>query len=188
VSQLDEILVEFFLTEKDYLKFARKYIEEKDIKGDKIKVKKKVPELQLILADGSIHKYGGRINFIDRGVDPTTGAVLVQSSFPNPTRLIRPGQYAKVRVQTEFVENGILIPQRCVMEIQGKYSVYIVNDENKVESRQINVGGRVGDFWLVSEGLGPDELVVIDALQKLTSGMTVKPQVTDFNSKSSQED
>ena len=188
VSQLDEILVEFFLTEKDYLKFARKYIEEKDIKGDKIEIKKKVPELQLILADGSIHKYGGRINFIDRGVDPTTGAVLVQSSFPNPTRLIRPGQYAKVRVQTDFVENGILIPQRCVMEIQGKYSVYIVNDENKVESRQINVGGRVGDFWLVSEGLGPDELVVIDALQKLTSGMTVKPQVTDFNSKSSQED
>jgi len=188
VSELDEILVEFFLTEKDYLKFARKYIEEKDIKGDKIKIKKQVPELQLILADGSIHKYGGRINFLDRGVDPTTGAVLVQSSFPNPTKIIRPGQYAKVRAQTDFVENGILIPQRCVMEIQGKYSVYIVNNENKVESRQINVGGRVADFWLVSEGLRPDELVVIDALQKVTPDLTVKPQVTDFNSKSSQED
>jgi membrane fusion protein (multidrug efflux system) len=176
------------LTEKDYLKFARKYIEEKDVKGDKIEIKKQGSQLQLILADGSIHKYEGRINFIDRGVDPTTGAVLVQSSFPNPTKIIRPGQYAKVRAQTDFVENGILIPQRCVMEIQGKYSVYIVNNENKVESRQINVGGRVADFWLVSEGLRPDELVVIDALQKVTPDLTVKPQVTDFNSKSSQED
>ncbi len=113
VSELDEILVEFFLTERDYLRFARRYIKETEGKGDKIKIKTEGPPLQLILSDGSIHKEGGRLNFIDRGVDPTTGAVLVQASFPNPTRLIRPGQYAKVRAQTDFIENGILIPQRC---------------------------------------------------------------------------
>ena len=74
------------------------------------------------------------------------------------------------------------------MEIQGKYSVYIVNNENKVESRQINVGGRVDDFWLVSEGLSPGEMVIIDALQKVTPGINIKPQVTEFKSKSSVED
>jgi membrane fusion protein (multidrug efflux system) len=188
VSELDEILVEFFLTERDYLKFARRYIKETEGKGDKIKIKTEGPPLQLILSDGSIHKEGGRLNFIDRGVDPTTGAVLVQASFPNPTRLIRPGQYAKVRAQTEYIENGILIPQKCVMEIQGKFSVYIVNNENEVESRQINVGARISDFWLVNEGLVPDEIIVIDALQKVKTGMEVRPKVTAFDSTSTPQD
>ncbi len=187
VSELDEILVEFFLTERDYLKFARRYIKETEGKGDKIKIKTEGPPLQLILSDGSIHKEGGRLNFIDRGVDPTTGAVLVQASFPNPTRLIRPGQYAKVRAQTDFIENGILIPQRCVMEIQGKYSVYILNNDNQVETRQIDVGSRISDFWLVNNGLAPDEMVVIDALQKVKPGMEVRPKVTAFDSTSTSQ-
>jgi membrane fusion protein (multidrug efflux system) len=187
VSELDEILVEFFLTEKDYLKFARRYIKETGGKGDKIKIETEGPPLQLILSDGSIHKEGGRLNFIDRGVDPTTGAVLVQASFPNPTRLIRPGQYAKVRAQTDFIENGILVPQRCVMEIQGKYSVYVVNNDNQVETKQIDVGSRVSDFWLVNDGLAPDEMVVIDALQKVKPGMEVRPKVTVFDSTSTSQ-
>jgi len=187
VSELDEILVEFFLTERDYLRFARRYIKETEGKGDKIKIKTEGPPLQLILSDGSIHKEGGHLNFIDRGVDPTTGAVLVQASFPNPSRLIRPGQYAKVRAQTDFIENGILIPQRCVMEIQGKYSVYVLNNDNEVESRQINVGARISDFWLVNDGLVPDEMVVIDALQKVKPGMEVRPKVTAFDSTSTSQ-
>ncbi len=187
VSELDEILVEFFLTETDYLRFARKYIKETEGKGDKIKIKTEGPPLQLILSDGSVHKEGGRLNFIDRGVDPTTGAVLVQASFPNPSRLIRPGQYAKVRAQTDFIENGILIPQRCVMEIQGKYSVYFVNNDNQVETRQIDVGARVSDFWLVNKGLAPDEMVVMDALQKVKPGMEVRPKVTAFDSTSTSQ-
>jgi membrane fusion protein (multidrug efflux system) len=184
VSQLDEILVEFFLTEREYLKFARRYIERSEVRGDKIEVKKQDSNLQLILSDGSIHKEGGRLNFIDRGVDPTTGAVLVQASFPNPTRLIRPGQYAKVRAQTDIVENGILIPQKCAMEIQGKYSVYVINKENKVETRQIDVGARISEFWLVNSGLAPDEMIVLDALQKVKPGMEINPKETAFDSTS----
>lgn len=188
VSQLDEILVEFFLTERDYLKFARRYIKETEERGDKIEVKKQDSTLQLILADGSLHKHKGHLNFIDRGVDPTTGAVLVQASFPNPSELIRPGQYAKVRALTGFAENGILIPQRCVMEIQGKYSVYVVNNKNKVESRQISVGARISDFWLVKEGLVPEETVVIYALQKVKPGMEVRPKITAFDNTSTAQD
>jgi membrane fusion protein (multidrug efflux system) len=82
------------------------------------------------------------------------------------------------------VENGILIPQKCAMEIQGKYSVYVINKENKVETRQIDVGARISEFWLVKSGLAPDELVVLDALQKVKPGMEINPKETAFDSTS----
>jgi membrane fusion protein (multidrug efflux system) len=175
VSQIDQILVEFFLTENDYLKFARRYIEEKDEKGNKIKVEKQKPNLQLILTDGSIHEHKGVINFIDRGVDPSTGAVLIQASFPNPTGLVRPGQFAKVKALIGIREDGIVIPQRCVSELQGTFSVLIVNEENKIENRRIEVGQRFSDFWLITDGLKANEMIVYEGIQKVREGMTIKP-------------
>lgn len=177
VSQINEILVEFFLTETDYLKFARRYIEGKDEKGNRLKTKQDGPSLQLILADGSVHEHKGTINFIDRGVDPTTGAVLIQASFPNPTGLVRPGQFAKVKALIEFKENGIIIPQRCVSELQGIFNVLVVNDENKIESRRIEVGNKYSDFWLITSGLNADEKVVYEGVQKVKEGMTIKPEI-----------
>lgn len=175
VSQIDEILVEFFLTENDYLKFARRYIEGKDEKGNKLKVKDENPSLQLILSDGSVHEYKGKINFIDRGVDPSTGAVLIQASFPNPTGLVRPGQFAKVKALIGFREDGILIPQRCVIELQGIFSVLVVNKENKIESRRVETGQKYSDFWLITDGLRANEMIVYEGLQKVKEGMTIKP-------------
>jgi membrane fusion protein (multidrug efflux system) len=179
VSQINEILVEFFLTETDYLKFARRYIEGKDEKGNRLETKQNGPSLQLILADGSVHEHKGTINFIDRGVDPTTGAVLIQASFPNPTGLVRPGQFAKVKALIEFKENGIIIPQRCVTELQGIFNVLVVNDENKIESRRIEVGNKYSDFWLITSGLKANEKVVYEGIQKVKEGITIKPIIKD---------
>jgi len=180
VSQIDVILVEFFLTEIDYLKLFRQFIEGKNIQDStNIKRKQKKAELTLILADGSVHPYKGEVKFIDRNVDPATGAVLIQASFPNPTGILRPGQFAKVKALIDYDENGILIPQRCVSELQGIFSVLVVNQENKVESRRVEMGSKYSDFWLVSSGLKADELIVYEGLQKVREGMTINPKITE---------
>jgi len=104
-------------------------------------------------SDGSIYEHVGTVDFIDRGVDATTGSILVQANFPNPKLILRPGMYAKVKLAARNVEGAILIPQRCVMELQGLHSVYVVNDSNIVSSRQITTGPDVGDYKLVENGL-----------------------------------
>jgi len=179
VSRIDNIIVEFFITENQYLKLAR-YMNSLDSTERKNTYRN--DRLQLVLSDGSIHKYRGNINFIDRNVDSNTGAMLVQASFPNPNRLIRPGQYAKVKIKEED-DNMIAIPQRCVQELQGQYSVFIVNKDNVIESRTVSVGNISGDLWIINEGINEGDLVVIDALQKVSNGLTVVPKEIEFESK-----
>ncbi len=90
--------------------------------------------------------------------------------------------YAKVRVKAKEIENGILIPQSCVNELQGRHSVYLVTDSNTIENRQIETGPTVNDFWIVKSGLAPGDKVVLEGLQKVRPGATIKPQITEFNS------
>ena len=185
VSTVDQVRVEFYITEADYIRLARyyTYID----KLDTIKAKDRQP-LSLILADGSTFKYQGYTSFINREVDAQTGSLLVQAVFPNPEKLLKPGQYAKVVAQMRDAKDALYIPQRCMIEMQGQYSVFVVTDENKVESRQIVTGERVNDYVIVKEGLQKGEKVVIDALQKVGTGLEVKPEVTVFESKSTQQD
>ena len=186
VSTVDTVRVEFFLAEADYIRLARVYIDLKDVNTRS--ASEKEDDLSLILADGSTFKHKGYVSFINREVDHQTGALLVQGVFPNPDNLLKPGQYAKVVVKMKEVKDALLIPQRCVIELQGQHSVYIVNENNKVENRQIVAGERIGDLWLVREGLQAGEKVVIDALQKVSSGLEVKPEITVFKSKSNLQD
>ena len=174
VSRIDVILVDFFLTESQYLIFARAINKNKELK----KAERREPNLELILSDGSVHNHKGKVEFLDRDVDPTTGSILVQASFPNPEGLIRPGQFARINASVRTIKNGILIPQRSVMELQGIHNVYVINDENKVELRRIIVGPTIDSFWLVDEGLNNGERVVYEGLQKVKSGMTVIPVLT----------
>lgn len=182
VSTVDTVRVEFFIAEAQYIRLARELQRVREFNEDE--AAKREPNLSLILADGSIFKYKGYTNFINREVDPQTGSLLVQTTFPNPENLLKPGQYAKVVIKMTDVKDGLLVPQRCVMELQGQNSVFVVTTENKVESRQIKIGDPVGDMVLVMEGLQEGENVVIDALQKVRSGITVNPQVTVFESQS----
>jgi len=175
VSQTDTILVEFFLTENQYLEAARRFLAEA---GDAESEKDKAV-LELILSDGSLYPQKGKVDFIDRDVDPTTGAILLQASFPNPDGLLRPGQFAKVKVHVESVKDAILLPQRCVMELQGHYNVYVVGADNTVAIREITVGPKIGSLWLITDGLQPGEKVVYEGLQKVKDGTSVKPTVVD---------
>ena len=171
VSLIDTILVDFFLRESYYLEIFRKYINNEEVNNPK----KDKNNLELILVDGSVFEHKGSIKFLDREVDPSTGAILVQAAFPNPEGFLRPGQFAKVRATVDIVKNGILVPQRCVMEIQGIHSVFVVTDENKIESREVKTGPTVDSSWLIEEGLKAGEKIVYEGLQKVRSGMTVEP-------------
>jgi len=177
VSQTDTILVQFFITESQYLFLARRILS--DSARPYRRDSQQQGLLTLFLADGSRYPLPGRYDFIDRGVDPTTGAILVQASFPNPDGIIRSGQFARVRALAEQLPDGIIIPQRCVMELQGQYSVFVVTSENTIERRAITVGPKYHNFWIVMEGLTAGERVVYEGLQKVRPGASVRPEVKD---------
>ncbi len=174
VSQVDTILVSFFITETQYLAVARSLAEALAKEHDELEA-----DFELILIDGSVFEHKGRPDFVDREVNSSTGAILVQASFPNPELLLRPGQFGKVRIKARVAKDAILIPQRCVMEIQGLHNVFVVNAENTIETRDIKVGSKVGSFWLITEGLKPGEKVVFEGLQKVKDGAAVNPVVAD---------
>ena len=177
VSRIDTVLVQFFITESQYLMAMRRREFESDTNKPE---KKEGADLELILSDGSLYALKGKGDFVNREVDPTTGALLIQASFPNPDGVLRPGQFARVRGEVEVVKDGILIPQRCVMELQGLFSVYVVGADNKIEAREVKVGPKIRSFWLIREGLKADEKVAYEGLQKVKDGTVVNPVVQDI--------
>jgi membrane fusion protein (multidrug efflux system) len=180
VSQLRNIRFQFFLSENDYLKTARAYISRTDRKierSDSADI-----GMRLILADGQEFPEAGKIDFIDRNIDASTGSILVQATFPNPDRLIRPGQFARIKVRFSQEENAILIPQKCALEMQGQYAVFVVNAENKLESRQIQVGESIGEFYLVRDGLNTGEKILMEGLQRARQDLEIVPKVTEYES------
>ena len=174
VSQVDTILVTFFITETQYLAYSRHLASEGPSEPSE-----EGGSIHMALVDGSLYEHAGKVDFIDRNVDTTTGAMLAQASFPNPEKLLRPGQFTRVRIQSRIIKDAILIPQRSVMEIQGLYSVFVVDSNNSVETREIEVGDRFGSAWMITKGLKAGEKVIYEGLQKAREGITVKPTVAD---------
>src|SRR5215510_4345550 len=174
VSRVDPIKVTFPVSEKEYLKFADRvatYMEAE---------KRAEPHgqpLELILADGSIYPHLGGGALPDRGVDLKTGTITVVSYFPNPNNMLRPGLYAKVRAVTETKKDALLVPQRAVQELQGAYRLAVVSPDNKVTLRTVKGGERVGNLWVIEEGLKPNERVVSEGLQKIRDGMIVNAKL-----------
>lgn len=174
VSQVDTVRVQFFITENQYLAVARQSLD--NLENLRQNTSDRDTNLELVLADGSLYKFKGAFDFIDRGIDPTTGAILIQASFPNPDGLIRPGQFAQIRIPMRDTGKTMLVPQRSVMELQGKYQVYVVDDSNKVDLREVVRGPRYYNFWIIEDGLIDGEQVIYEGLQKVRPGITVKTE------------
>ena len=187
VSRIDTVRVQFFLTERDYLLLIKE-VRERMRSGEKLagKIKNRYT-LELILSDGSVYDHKGAVDFINRNVDPTTGSMLVEAHFPNPDGILRPGLYAKVKVNVATIHDALLVPQRCVIELQGKYSVFVVNKDGTTLAKQVTVGERVKDLWLIKEGLSPGDKVVIDGIQKIASGTKVDAELIEFESNDNPE-
>jgi membrane fusion protein (multidrug efflux system) len=111
--------------------------------------------------------------FVDRAVDARTGTIAVRAEFPNPDKIIRPGQFARVRGVVEERPNAILVPQRAVQEQQGTRTTLVVEGD-KVALRPVKLDERIGDFFVVTEGLKPGERVVVEGVQRVRPGMQVK--------------
>jgi RND family efflux transporter MFP subunit len=163
VSTLDPVKAVFTVSEQEYLSLAR---------ADALHHL----QLKLILADGTTHPKDGRFSFADRQVDPSTGAIQMTALFPNPGNILRPGQYAMVRAVTGEDKGALLVPQPAVTELQGGYEVVVVGGDNKVTTRQVQVGERVGTMWVITSGLNPGDRVVVEGQQKVHSGVLVQPK------------
>lgn len=181
VSKIETIRVQFFLSENEYLRAARTYVERHN---KSIETKGDIINVELLLSDGSLYNHKGSIDFIDRNVDSSTGTILIQATFPNPDGIIRPGQFARVKVKVLEVEDALIVPQKCLSELQGQYSVLVVNAENKVETIQVEIGEKVPGFTIIKSGLKSGDKVILEGLQKAKPGMEVIPVLEDFKNES----
>jgi membrane fusion protein (multidrug efflux system) len=169
VSQVDPILFRAGISEAEYLRIAKRIEETGHRPGQQTPI-------ELILADGTVHPYRGRVEAVERAVDPTTGTLAVQFTFPNPKRVVRPGQYGRARFVIETKKGALLVPQRAVAELQNLYSVAVVGAGDKVVLRNVKVGPRVDGLWVIEEGLEPGEKVVVEGLQRVRDGAVVTPK------------
>jgi membrane fusion protein (multidrug efflux system) len=109
-------------------------------------------------------------------VNESTGTIRIAALFPNPNNILRPGGYAKVRVFVDVQHEALLVPQRAVSELQGSYQVAVVDSDNKIGIRPVKVGVQTDDRWVISDGLKPGDLVVVEGTQKVSPGMHVNPK------------
>jgi len=170
ISVINPIFFRAGLAEAEYLRVVRR-AQEQGTTG----VGKRIP-IQLILADGTVHPEPGRLDTAERNIDPTTGTLALQFTFPNPQLVLRPGQYGRARFDIDVRKGALLVPQRAVQELQNLYSLAVVGSDNKVTFRNVKVGPRVDSLWVIEEGLKPGEKVVVEGLQRVREGAVVAPK------------
>lgn len=133
-------------------------------------------EYELILANGSLYPHKGRLFAVDNDVDLRTGAQRIATLFPNPDHSLRGGQFARVRMRVEIRQGALTVPQRAVTDLQGIYQVVVIGAGNQAEIRPVKMGRRVGQRWIVEEGLMPGERIVVEGTLKARAGAAVNPK------------
>lgn len=175
VSQLDPIKVYFSISDSEYLALTKRA----GVGGSGLlHGASKIP-LTLTLSNGEDYPQKGRVVFVDRQLNSQTGAIRIAASFPNPGNILRPGQFGRVRAETETLHDAVLIPQVAVTEFQGQQQVYTVAANNTVHVNIVKLGPQYGDSWVVEGGLPGGSLVIVDNLQKLREGAPISPQISD---------
>jgi len=172
VSQVQPIKAYFAISEQQYLNFARRINEvaerKRGISGAKV--------LELVLSDGSVYPQKGWVVLADRQVDVKTGTIRMAGAFDNPGDILRPGMFGRIRAVTGTARGALLVPQRSVIETQGTYSVVVVNSDNKASIRPVKTGERVGQMWMITDGIRAGEQVIVEGGQKAKEGMPVLPK------------
>src|SRR5258708_23130605 len=171
VSKIDPIRLYFPLSEKDYKEHAH------GLRGAMQKPYSERQEtIEMVFADGSVYPQKGRVSFVERQVDPTTGTILVAPSVPSPEHTLRPGQFAKARATIDKIVGALVVPERALVELQGNYQIGVVGEDNKAEIRPIKIGPRFNRQVVVTEGLKEGEKVIVEGIQKVRPGMVLTPK------------
>jgi membrane fusion protein, multidrug efflux system len=173
VSTIDPIKVVFQLTDTDYLRVARQY--------DVAATTPASPALQLLLPDGTEYSHDGRFVSIERAVNPQTGTIAVETVFPNPTGLLRPGQYVRVDFPLQETPNAIVIPQSAVIQIQGASAAYVVGPDNKVQQRTISTGTQYRNAVVVTTGLQAGDVVIVQGVNKVRPDTLVAAKIVPMS-------
>lgn len=176
LSDINPIRVRFSISENEYLIMARTYMATNASEGDRRKRSERKRDLVLILADGSEHPQKGGVIAAAQSVDFETGTYTMEATFPNPTRVLLPGQFARVRALYQVLSAVVVIPRQAVSELQGLFRVYVVNSSNVVEVRTVELGPETGNNIVVEAGLEAGESVIVEGLQKVRPGVTVRPE------------
>lgn len=163
---VDPIYVGFTVSEQKLEELQRQYLN---------KTATSAPGIRIKLVDGSDYRYAGTLDFVDAAVDPRNGTLPVRLILPNPDGVLRSGQFVRAIVPARHNPNTIMIPQKAVQELQGKRSIFVVGPDNKASYRDIVVNTRLGNNWIVEQGVKPGELVIVDGISKVKPGTPVKP-------------
>jgi len=175
LSDIDPIRVRFSISEREYLAVARHYSTRQE-RGEVEDNSDRPADLILILADGKEHSEKGSIIASAQSISTETGTYTLEASFPNPRRILLPGQFARVRAQYRNLEDAVVIPRKAVIEMQDRFRVYTVNQQNQVEAVEIELGPKIGNDVVVSSGLEGGVTIIVEGLQKVRPGMQVNPQ------------
>ncbi|MCC5464685.1 efflux RND transporter periplasmic adaptor subunit [Pelosinus baikalensis] len=166
VSSMDPIWVQFSMSENEYLNFAQL--------GNGTLPSNFKDNLKLTLSNGVEYPLIGHIEQIDKGVSDTTGTITLKAAFSNPQKLLLPGMFARVSAQGDVRKGALLIPQRAVKELLENTFVTVVTKDYKAESRSVKMGNKVGNMWIVEEGLTVDDCIVVEGIDKVKQGTTLK--------------
>jgi membrane fusion protein (multidrug efflux system) len=171
VSAIDPMYVDFQMNENDYLKITRFW----ELHKAELKDRKDIFKVFLSLSDNLPYNQVGKIDFIDRAINPQTGTIALRAVFPNPDGLIKPGNFANVNLVLFEEENGIVVPQSATTQIQGKNFAFVVGQDNSVNRTPVMLGRGVGNKFIIFGGLKVGDRIMLEGFQKFQEGMKISP-------------
>ena len=170
IVKSDTVLVDFSMTALDYLKSKERNVN----LGQKDSTRSWQPYVTVTLADNTVYPYRGLVDFAEPQVDPRTGTFSVRAEMPNPDRVLLPGQFTKVRLLLDVIEDALMVPQKAVIIEKGGAYIYVVRRDSTVERRFVELGPEQDNYVVVERGVAAGEQVVAEGYHKLTPGMRVR--------------
>lgn len=167
IEQLDPILVNFSQSSTDYLRFME------ILRSGKAKAAD--APVRLVTEDSREYPHPGKLLVTEAAIDPATGSVAMRAEFPNPDRILLPGQFVRIRLPLAESPDTLVVPQRAVQVGPQGQMVLLVGPENKVVPRPVKTGGLSGTDWIIVDGLAGGEQVIVNGVQKARPGTPVTP-------------
>lgn len=184
ISSNNPVFVDFTISEAEYLEMVKSGAGNPTSWGDHLKLR---------LSDGSMYAYEGHIAQVNHGMNGNSGSIVVRAVFDNPENVLLPGMYATVVSDAQVKRKAITVPQRAVQQTLGKYFISVIDENGEAKQKEVKVGPQIGKFWLITDGLQDNDIIIVDGYQKangaklnqhlLTKDDILNPSTDDGQSK-----